>query len=109
MPKRYVGDTLHDQHGGLVQVLPPNATRHTRVTVDGTSRSAAIGSAKVLRVAANVDCFYSFGSSGVTASSADQYFCAGAETIAVPDGATHIALVQNGMAGFATVTGLGRA
>lgn len=87
---------VRDTSGGMVQALSPVAT--VSLSVSGSSsRVALTDPISLVRLASTVDCYVKFGNSGVTATSSDMLFPAGAEVFAVEDPAiTHVAAILVG-------------
>jgi hypothetical protein len=96
-----------DQVGHPVQALAPVHSTNVKLTINASSQSAALPAGDIVRLASNAPCYFRFGTGGVTATTNDVLFPAGAETFSVPLGATHIAVIQDGaVTGVCTVTAL---
>lgn len=84
-----------DRLGNPIQAVTPDAT--VSAAIGATSvRSALPTDTELVRITSLGNCFFRFGNSAVTATSADTPMVAGTEIMKVPDGATHVAVIQNG-------------
>lgn len=95
-----------DVMGCPIQTLAPSGV--ATLSIGAASLSAALPSNRdVFRLAATASCFVRFGTSGVVATNADHLLTPGVEVFKVPQGATHVAVVQSGAAvGVASVSGM---
>lgn len=93
---------VKDASGHPIQVLSDDiSVAPGIITVAGTSARVAIpAGAQVLRFAATTNCYYKWGDSTVTATSADRIMPASVEFKAVPLGVTHVAAIQVSSGGF---------
>lgn len=84
-----------DKFGEPIQTLSPKD--NTNLNIGGSSVRAVIpADAEVVRVAPTVDCYVAFGDSGVVADTGDMNMVTGVEIFRVPEGSTHVAVIQNG-------------
>jgi hypothetical protein len=98
-----------DQNGFPIQTLALGTSTNT-IVVGGSSLRQPLpsgaGAEDIVRLACNTDCFIIFGDSTVVATSSDALFTAGVEAFKVPDGATHVAAIQESSSGIMTLTEL---
>jgi hypothetical protein len=98
-----------DQNGFPIQTLALGTDTNT-ITVTGTSARQPLpsgaGAEDIVRLACNTDAFIIFGDVTVVAAPGDALFTAGVESFKVPDGATHIAAIQESSGGIMTITEL---
>lgn len=96
-----------DQNGFPIQTLALGNTV-VKLTVSGTSARGTLpfgaSHEDIVRIACNTDCYINFGDSTVEATSTDSLFTAGVEAFKVPQGATHIACIQESAGGVMTIT-----
>lgn len=62
----------------------------------------------LLRLHATAGCYVVFGNSSVTATAANGFYLLGLDYVAVPEGATHIAVIQDTAAGVLSIAGASR-
>jgi hypothetical protein len=86
---------VRDSSGNAVQAMTPSTTANVSIGVS-SNRVALPAGADIVRLASNAKGYFAFGTSTVTASGSDVMFPIGAELFVVPDGATHIAVIQDG-------------
>lgn len=98
-------------------LLAEEAQRSTALMPTGTPAKLTIGASSVnvalpagvavVRLAASGTCWIKFGTAGLSATTSDILFPAGAEIMKIPTGATHIACIQDGAAtGSLSITGI---
>lgn len=99
-------ELLKDAWGHPIQAIAPDPDGVVSVSIGGTSqRVALLSDTDIVRVASNQPCFFRFGDSGVNAAGTDSLFQAGTEIFRVPEGTTHLAVIQSGtVTGIVTVT-----
>lgn len=98
---------VRDQNGFPVQALSPDPAAVARVAIGASSARVALpANSDIVRVAASDDCVIKFGDNTVTAVEAsDSVFPKGAEVVAVPAGATNLAVINlSGSSGVVSVT-----
>lgn len=86
---------LRDNNGQPVHALQP--FNPGSVVLSATSQALAIPTdSKFIRVAATGASWVAFGTSGVVATTSSILFPPGVEVFPVPDGVTHVAVIQVG-------------
>lgn len=98
-----------DRHSQPIQVLAPYEESAVTLTIaPGNARVALPAYAQVVEIAASENCRIRFGDSSVDATVSNaRLFPNGVGVVAVPPGATHIAVTQyNGSAGLVSVARL---
>lgn len=98
---RHVLGGLRDSlSGSMIQLLPPDMSAGGNQAFNATSAAIDVTGAAVIRVVCDQDCYLDFGTSAaVTAAVGDYLVPAGAEIIALPEGTTHVAVIQSSTGG----------
>lgn len=97
-----------DKFGNAVQALEPVDTG-AQVAIGAATARVALptggDAGELVRLVANVACYFRFGTVTVNAAATDHLFRPGVELFRVPAGATHIAVIQDGaVTGKMTIT-----
>lgn len=105
----YRGQSLlpKDRDGHAVQTLSPGSNAALSVPNGSSDRVALPSEAEFVRIACNVDVYFEFGDSSVTASASSPLFPAGVELLEVPAGATYLAAYGIAAGGLLSVTRMG--
>jgi len=95
------------EQGDTMQALPLNQNIHAKQAVGGSSVRLDVTGAKIVRVASSTDSYIKWGNGSVVAAVTDVYFPAGVEVLVIPNGMTHLAIIQQLSSGVVTATQLG--
>lgn len=97
---------VKDADGDGVQALVPISTSTQTISNAGQVRFTLAADTRLVRIAANIDCYIKFGDSSVVATSSDLLFPTGAEVFSVNQmGYTHVSILGLGATpGVASVT-----
>lgn len=105
-----INGVVQSQHGDTLQAAPLDFNNNVTVTFTVVSQAISVNNRNLIRLATSSACFIAWGDVTISASAADVFFPAGVEVLVVPKVSpqvTHIAIVQQLIAGVASITPLG--
>lgn len=105
--RQQVKGMVKGQFGDTIQSLPIDLTVHSKQVVGAGSVRSDMTTSQVVRIACNTDSYIEFGDDTVVANSNSIFFPAGVEVFIMPKDTTHVAIVQESVAGIATITKVG--
>jgi len=102
------GGVRVDPGNEVFPVFTPDVGNQTSVASGAASDRVTLPTgARVYRFHCDQACYINFGDNTVVATSSNMPFDAGVEILGVPEPHTHVAVIQNTLAGTLTVTPMG--